>query len=340
MKNVIKAFIAPHIDENYALCQDRIFVDSNKMFFSVSDGVSSSFAQTYYAELISSYESDKISLTPDDARSIFSSWKNYMEELKQANKLGRASKQRFTRGDRPAATFARLKFNKSNGSLLWSVAVLGDCTIIHLNLNEGIEPIHVITSGEKFKQDNFKYNGIVADYYRFGRMPDQLDEHGTMLGNQAVLESNETKVNDCFILMTDGLSDWVLNSPEKTKDRLSLLLNLDSQDDFLKLLKKERDENREIENDDISFIKIVINNFDDFDIDSNSYITDINRLIEMEKIANKNKPIENVIDQQQCNPTDPAKVTSSVDSSKSEDGTHDATSSDNSSDDEKKNDIS
>ena len=131
MKNVIKAFIAPHIDENYALCQDRIFVDSSKMFFSVSDGVSSSFAQTYYAELISSYESDNISLTPDDALSIFSSWKDYMEQLKQANKLGRASKQRFTRGDKPAATFARLKFKKQNEKLLWSVAVLGDCTIIH-----------------------------------------------------------------------------------------------------------------------------------------------------------------------------------------------------------------
>lgn len=84
------------------------------MFFSVSDGVSSSFAQTYYAELISSYESDNISLTPDDALSIFSSWKDYMEQLKQANKLGRASKQRFTRGDKPAATFARLKFKKQN----------------------------------------------------------------------------------------------------------------------------------------------------------------------------------------------------------------------------------
>lgn len=83
--------------------------------------------------------------------------------------------------------------------MLWSVAVLGDCTIIHLNLNEGIDPIHVITSGEKFKNDNFRYNGTIDDYYRFGRMPDQLDERGTMLCNQAVLESNETLLNDCFI---------------------------------------------------------------------------------------------------------------------------------------------
>ncbi len=75
-----------------------------------------------------------------------------------------------------------------------------------------------------------------------------------MLCNQAVLESNETLLNDCFILMTDGLSDWVLNNPKHTNERLALLLNLETQDDFLKLLQRERDENREIENDDMSFI--------------------------------------------------------------------------------------
>ncbi len=338
MKNVIKAFIAPHIDENYALCQDRIFVDSSKMFFSVSDGVSSSFAQTYYAELISSYESDNISLTPDDALSIFSSWKDYMEQLKQANKLGRASKQRFTRGDKPAATFARLKFKKQNEKLLWSVAVLGDCTIIHLNPNEGIEPIHVITSGEKFKNDNFRYNGTIDDYYRFGRMPDQLDERGTMLCNQAVLESNETLLNDCFILMTDGLSDWVLNNPKHTNERLALLLNLETQDDFLKLLQRERDENREIENDDMSFIKIAINNLDDFEIDAKSYITDINELIKIEKSNKITNHKENESDIQGQISQAKEEESSSEFSKKDENINDKLTSEDTSS--EKKNDIS
>lgn len=339
MKNVIKAFIAPHIDENYSLCQDRIFVDSSNMFFSVSDGVSSSFAQTYYAELISSYESDNISLTPDDARSIFSSWKNYMEQLKESNKLGRASKQRFARGDRPAATFARLKFRKQNEKLLWSVAVLGDCTIIHLNQNKGIEPIHVITSGEKFKKDNFRYNGVVADYYRFGRMPDQLDEQGTMLCNQAIWESNETLINDCFILMTDGLSDWVLNNPEHTNERLTLLLNLETQDDFLKLLQRERDENREIENDDMSFIKIVVNDFDDFEIDDKSYITDINELIEIEKAKHIATQDEIIPDQRQSQISQVVEEDYSSDSSEKEEDIHDEPTSEETSLEEKKNDI-
>lgn len=338
MKNIIKAFIGPHIDENYALCQDRIFVDPSNMFFSVSDGVSSSFAPTYYAELISSYESDNISLTPDDARSIFSSWKDYIEQLKESNKLGRASKQRFARGDRPAATFARLKFRKQNEKLLWSVAVLGDCTIIHLNQNKGIEPIHVITSGEKFKNDNFRYNGVVADYYRFGRMPDQLDEQGTMLCNQAIWESNETLINDCFILMTDGLSDWVLNNPEHTNERLALLLNLETQDDFLKLLQRGRDENREIENDDMSFIKIVVNDLDNFEIDDKSYITDINKLIEIEKTKNITNQGEVISVLQQTQMSQAIEENNSGDSSKNEEDIHSESTSEETSL-EKKNDI-
>ena len=283
MKNVIKAFIAPHIDESYALCQDRIFVDATNMFFSVSDGVSSSFAPTYYAEIISSYESDSVVLTSNDAKLIFSEWKTYIERLKDSNLLGRASKQRYARGEKPAATFARLKFERKSGNLLWNVSVLGDCTIIHLNLQSGISIEHVITSGEKFLNDNFIYNNSQPDYYRFGRMPDQLDENGTMLSNQAVLESNKTELKDCFILMTDGLSDWVLNRPEKTEERISALLRLETQDDFIQLLHSERDRKREIENDDISFIKVLINNLDDIEIDTTSAVTDIHELIEIEK---------------------------------------------------------
>lgn len=293
MKNIIKAFIAPHIDENYALCQDRIFVDTSKMFFSVSDGVSSSFAPTYYAELISSYESDNIVLTSDDAKLIYSTWKTYMEDLQETNKLGRASKQRFARGEKPAATFARLKFEKKDGNLLWNVSVLGDCTVIHLNLNSGISIVHVITSGEKFETDKFVYNDSQPDYYRFGRMPDQLDEYGTMLPNQAVFELNKTEINDCFLLMTDGLSDWVLNNPEKTRERISALLKLETQDDFMQLLYDERDSKREMENDDISFIKVLIRSLEDFETDSASTVTDIHKLIEIEKSSKIENQIEN-----------------------------------------------
>lgn len=300
MKNVIKAFIAPHIDENYALCQDRIFVDSTNMFFSVSDGVSSSFAPTYYAEIISSYQSDNVVLTSNDARSIFSEWKKYMEGLKDSNQLGRASKQRYARGEKPAATFARLKFEKIDGNLLWNVSVLGDCTIIHLNLQSGISIVHVITSGEKFLNDNFIYNNFKPDYYRFGRMPDQLDEYGTMLSNQAVLESNKTEIQDCFILMTDGLSDWVLNNPEKTVERISILLRLETQADFIQLLRDERDNKREMENDDISFIKVLINSLDDVEIDTKSAITDIHELIEIEKSSQIEIQQNKIIDSGEC----------------------------------------
>ena len=170
MANIIKAFIAPHIEEKYALCQDRFYIDTNKLFFSVSDGVSSSLFPTYYAKLISSYyDNNQVSLSKTDAERIFGLWKSYMDDLLQKDKLGRGTSQRYKRGETPSATYGRFDIKKDQeNKWRWNVAVLGDCSILHLNIKEnGFKPIHVILSGKKFQSDAYKYKDD-ATYYKFG----------------------------------------------------------------------------------------------------------------------------------------------------------------------------
>lgn len=288
MKNNLRAFICPHIDDEYSLCQDRFYTDCERNFFAVSDGVSSSFSPTYYAELISSYQdSGTTSISKDDAKKIFEKWTAYIEGLLTSGKLGRASKQRYLRGEMPSATYARLKFSEVNGSFIWNGAVLGDCVIIHARrADNNISIAHAILSGEKFKHSSYMYSNE-EDYYRFGKLPDQLDKDGTFLDAEAILTDMPLQEGDIFILCTDGMSDWILNDAVKARERLNKILALQNQEEFLSLVEKERTSDgghgRNMENDDITLIIIEINDLrnDTLEYD-NIYVADIKDLIEKE----------------------------------------------------------
>lgn len=290
MVSNIKAFIAPHLEEKYALCQDRFHIDTEKLFFAVSDGVSSSVSPTYYAKTISSYyENKQVSLSKTDAERIFNIWKQYMEDLLSKGKLGRGTTQRYKRGETPSATYSRfdIKKNTQSGEWQWNAAVLGDCSVLHLNPKEqGYKPIHVILSGTKFHDDEYKYNSDFS-YYKFGKLPDQLTSTGNFLGSEAVFK-NTLKKGDIFLLMTDGISDWILGSQHEIESRIEKLLSLENQLDFIQLVEEKRankTEGREMENDDIT---LVILKFDDIDsntnlVDKRSYVTDIDQQIRFEK---------------------------------------------------------
>lgn len=289
MKNTIKAFICPHIDDEYTLCQDRFCVDCDNDFFAVSDGVSSSFSPTYYAEIISSYfENGTVSISKEDAKVIFSKWQNYIEDLLSKGKLGRASKQRYQRGEVPSATYARFKVSKQNNCFTWDSAVLGDCAIIQAHrYDDRICIEHVILSGDKFVNDNFLYQNA-ADYYRFGRLPDQLDKDGTFLDAEAVLKNIPLREGDVFVLCTDGMSDWILNDSSKTNERLNSIMTLENQEDFLTLVEKERTSSnsigRNMENDDITVIIVEFNDIKKGILQyDKKYVANISELIAAEK---------------------------------------------------------
>lgn len=326
MKNNVRAFICPHIEEEYTLCQDRFYVDCKNNFFAVSDGVSSSFSPTYYAELVSSYHNEKASISKEDAWIIFSKWNDYINSLLSNGTLGRASKQRFLRGEQPSATYARLKIIKRETMYTWDGAVLGDCAIIHAHrLDDNIFIKHVILSGDKFKEDKYVYTDEDG-YYRFGKLPDQLDKDGSFLSAEAQMIGVPIIEGDIFLLCTDGMSDWILNDFSKTIERFNSVLNLRNQEDFLALTKNERastnGSGRNMENDDITLVIIEINNLQNDILQyDDMYITDIKQLIAIEseekilrqlekndpqeestlKIINENNPQEVIISSEKVN---------------------------------------
>ena len=55
-----------------------------------------------------------------------------------------------------------------------------------------------------------------------------------------------------------------------------------------------------MENDDISFIKVLINSLDDVEIDTKSAITDIHELIEIEKSSQIEIQQNKIIDSGEC----------------------------------------
>lgn len=281
-KNTIKGFVYHKVEERYTSCQDRLFCDTTKNFFAVSDGVSSSFSPGYYAKMITQYQdgSDSVRIDTNDAKVIGDRWRNHFQELLDCGKLGKNSTVRFKRGDEPSATYVRLAFDKNKN---WRAVVLGDCTLIHLRkTTDGFDIMHVMSSGAKYQENGFNYvEGY--KYYNFDDAPDQLTFAGDFLQNQSIFE-DALKEGDMFLMLTDGISKWVLYDPKKTQQRLSILINdINCQFSFKKLVEDEVNHNR-MSNDDSTMLFVGINDLSDAALQiPQTLVADLDTMMDLEK---------------------------------------------------------
>lgn len=249
-ENLVRGFACPYPDCSFGSCQDTLYADPQNGFFSVIDGVSEGMGQSYYVMLLSRYKSnaDDVRLTIDDAEYIHGVWKEYQEQLIAEGRMPRSTRNKYEQGKYAHATYIRLKFYPNeieNSNIRWKCAVLGDSAFIHINRSDdGVQIKHVMMSNENVRSDNYAYSDL-AGYYDFSQAPDQLDEHGIWLKNEAYMEGVSCEPGDIFLLTTDHVSAWILEDASSSIDRINQLLTVQTQDDFQRLIDNERQDNPE-----------------------------------------------------------------------------------------------
>lgn len=249
-QNLVRGFCCPYQGCSFGSCQDSLYADPNNGFFSVVDGVSEGMGQSYFVMLLSRYktDTDDIRLTQADAVEIHKKWKEYQEMLIAEGRMPRNTRLLYQEGKYAHSTYIRLKFHaglNENDSMKWKCAVLGDSALLHVRRSsDSIVIKHVMMSNENVRSDNFIYSDSVG-YYDFSQAPDQLDDNGTWLENEAYFEGENCENGDIFILATDHVSAWILDNASNSLSRINQLLSVQTQEEFQTLIDKEREENPE-----------------------------------------------------------------------------------------------
>lgn len=276
----IKAFITHKISENFTDCQDRFGINPNTKAIAVSDGVSATWQQKIWAQLLVDTFVSYHFWTPskETIEPLCNEWRERVIESIQSLKDTNAPESIIYRNERnliegssAGATFVGIRFNGKE----WSGSVLGDSCLIEWNGHEA--KFHTSQDGESF--DNF---------------PDYFDSNVLKEGRGTPKSIGGTLANgDCLLLVSDPLSDFLLGKYNQGYgwQYIAQLLGIPSHEEFEDLVEKWRKEG--MHNDDTTLVVVDNDGLDDFTIVA---ADDINAFIGKEKEDEK-KVQETIIEQ-------------------------------------------
>lgn len=264
----IKAFITHKLKENFTYCQDRFGINPNTKSIAVSDGVSATWQQKIWAQLLVDTFVSNNYWTPskETIEPLCNKWREKVIEsiqfLKDTNapeNIIYRNERNLTEGCSAGATFVGIRFNGKQ----WGGSVLGDSCLIEWNGHEA--KFHTSQNRETF--DNFP-DYFDSDALRYGR--GEPKKIGGILSDM-----------DSLLLVSDPLSDFLLEQCNKGFgwQYISQLLGISSHKEFEDLVEKWR--KKGMHNDDTTLVIVDNDGLDDFSI---SVSDDINALIEKEKM--------------------------------------------------------
>lgn len=222
----IHAFITHKKAEHFKDCQDRFSINCDTKSVAVSDGMSQSWQQKIWAELLVNTFCNKECWVPNLAsvRELSPIWKEkvekYIQELKDNNakeSLIYRNERNLAEGKSAGATFVGVRFNGNN----WECDVLGDSCLVA-------------------KIDN-KYEFITSqDIEKFDNHPDYYDSDCKKQG-RGKLKNREgllSQSNPFVFLVSDPFSDFLLEHNKKgdIEEYAKQLLSITNHEAFEKLV--------------------------------------------------------------------------------------------------------
>lgn len=267
---LISAFITHKKAERFSDCQDRFSINRDTKSMALSDGMSQSIFQKYWAEILVNTFTATDNWKPNLAsvRKLASQWKERVLAIIQEQKEnGHPSAWRAERsiatGYSAGATFLGLRFN----GMQWTCEVLGDSCLILVRDNL-IQKI--ITSEDVTAFNNY------PDYYDSNP---EKEGKGTLWHDNGTLESGDT-----LLLVSDPFSDFLLKHKDTDKEAylVDRLLGVNSHQEFEEVVDEWRNDG--MHNDDSTLIIIKQGNGDSFEIVK---CDEIDKLIEAEEKKEK-----------------------------------------------------
>lgn len=250
----IRAFITHKKAEHFSDCQDRFSINPDTKSVAVSDGMSQSWQQKIWAQLlVDTFCSDTDWVpTLESVRELSPIWKNevenYIQSLREVNakeSLIYRNERCLAEGKSAGATLVgiRFEFNK------WTCDVLGDSCLIAKISNE------------------YKF-GTSQDTEQFDNHPDYFDSDSNKQGKGTYKTLSEalSSSNPFILLVSDPFSDYLLEH-KKIGDIDALvneLLTINTHEDFETIVAKWR--NAGMHNDDSTLVIMEYDGSEDWTI--------------------------------------------------------------------------
>lgn len=264
---LVSAFITHKKAERFSDCQDRFSVKPGTKSIAVSDGMSQSIFQKYWAQILADKYTETADWVPnlESVRELSPSWdarvSRYLEEEEQAGRNPWRAKGSIARGLSAGATILGVRF--VNGE--WFCDVLGDSCFILVRDNH-IEQL--LTS---------------EDVVAFGNYPDYYDSNPQKTG-KGVLKSESGKLlqGDVILLVSDPFSDYLLKNRGTAKESVLVnrLVGINSHAEFEAVVAEWREQG--MHNDDSTLVIIKQDKSEDLNL-IEGCIDDIEELIANEK---------------------------------------------------------
>lgn len=268
---IVRAFITHKQAETFSDCQDRFGVNTDTKSISVSDGVSMSWHQKIWAQLLVNTFIDSTTWLPthENIKSLCNQWREKVKKIIQNLKDKNAPEHLIYRNERylaenksAGATFVGIRFT----NMEWSGMVLGDSCLI-------------------------EWDGAKATFYTsqqedsFDNSPDYFDSDPQKSGKGTPKKINGTiNKKSVLLLVSDPFSDYLLkhNKQGDVAKYINLLLEIDCHDKFEAIVEEWRKDG--MHNDDSTLVVIEYDNNEDVEIQK---MDDINDLIDKEQADEK-----------------------------------------------------
>ena len=279
---LVSAFITHKKAECFKDCQDRFSVNPSTKSIAVSDGMSQSIFQKYWAQILAEKYTETADWVPnlDSVRELSPSWdarvSRYLEEEEQAGRNPWRAKGSIARGLSAGATILGVRFVDDE----WFCDVLGDSCFILVRDNR-IEKL--LTS---------------EDVETFNNYPDYYDSNPKKLG-KGILKSDSGKLlqGDVILLVSDPFSDYLLKNKGSGNEPILVdrLIGINSHEEFESVVAEWRELG--MHNDDSTLVIIKQDKSEDLNL-IEGCIDDIEELIANEK-AKEEESFETKVEEAQ-----------------------------------------
>ena len=225
---LVSAFITHKKAERFADCQDRFSVNPDTKSIAVSDGMSQSIFQKYWAQILAEKYTSSKDWVPnlESVRELTPEWyervTRYLEEEEQAGRNPWRAKSSIARGLSAGATILGVRFNKDE----CICDVLGDSCFI-LVRDSHIE--RILTSEDVEAFDNY---------------PDYYDSNPKNPGKGSLkTETGKLLPGDVILLVSDPFSDYLLKNRGTGNEPVLVdrLTGINSHEEFETVVSKWRE---------------------------------------------------------------------------------------------------
>jgi hypothetical protein len=225
-------------EDAYAI--DTVETESNIVRIAVADGASEGFFSKIWADiLVKNFHRKKITTMSAFLEHCNEDWKIWKSQYLEGRQASDRPIQWFEEdGIRRGAYSTFLGLNIKRDDSQWQAIAIGDTCLFHIRNGALIQSFPL------------------CDSISFNNSPILLSSENPLTNeimDAIVLETGSYREGDCFFLMTDALSAWVLQEFENGNDPIDEILGINTQDEFAAFIDTLRTENH-LHNDDVTLV--------------------------------------------------------------------------------------